>query len=60
MTHPRIPPFLLEIEDTRAALGTHTGCAYCGGLGHTIKHCPKLEETQRRATSQIGRDHGGY
>ncbi|WFD45475.1 RNA helicase [Malassezia furfur] len=57
---PRIPSFLLEIEDTRAALGTHTGCAYCGGLGHTIKHCPKLEETQRRATSQIGRDNGGY
>ncbi|WFC93464.1 RNA helicase [Malassezia brasiliensis] len=56
----RIPPFLLEIEDTRASLGTHTGCAYCGGLGHTIKHCPKLEETQRRTTSHIGRDSGDY
>ena len=58
-THSSIPAFLREIDDPRAALSTRTGCAYCGGLGHSIKDCPKLEETQRRATSHIGRDDGG-
>ena len=57
----RIPPFLAEIDDPRASLSTHSGCAYCGGLGHSIQDCPKLEEHQRRATSQYARgDSGGY
>lgn len=57
----RIPPFLAEIDDPRASLSTRSGCAYCGGLGHSIQDCPKLEEHQRRATSQYARgDSGGY
>lgn len=46
----KVPPFLLSIEDPRAAQGGGAlkGCAVCGGLGHGISNCPKLEETQRR------------
>lgn len=25
------------------------GCAYCGGLGHTVKNCPKLHAESRQA-----------
>lgn len=45
----RIPPFLLSIEDPNVgADGKVVGCANCGGLGHSISNCPKLEENQRR------------
>ena len=27
------------------------GCAYCGGLGHRISDCPKLETTRQKTTS---------
>lgn len=43
----RIPPFIEEIEDPNAG-ATGAGCQNCGGLGHTIANCPKLEDTQRR------------
>ncbi|SCZ99106.1 BZ3500_MvSof-1268-A1-R1_Chr3-1g05815 [Microbotryum saponariae] len=56
----RIPPFLLSIEDPNA--GNTSGCANCGGLGHSIANCPKLEENQRRTVAGHvgGRDTGGY
>jgi len=60
----RVPPFLLAIEDPRAKTlkaGAGRGCQNCGGLGHDITTCPKLEDAQRRAMrQQIGRDTGGY
>lgn len=31
------------------------GCSYCGGLGHRITNCPKLEAVQSKAASNIGR-----
>lgn len=31
------------------------GCAYCGGLGHRITECPKLEAMQIKQTGNIGR-----
>jgi len=31
------------------------GCSYCGGLGHRITDCPKLEAIQSKQTSTIGR-----
>ena len=31
------------------------GCSYCGGLGHRITECPKLEAMQNKAASSIGR-----
>ncbi|KDE05983.1 hypothetical protein MVLG_03668 [Microbotryum lychnidis-dioicae p1A1 Lamole] len=56
----KIPPFLLSIEDPNA--GNTSGCANCGGLGHSIANCPKLEENQRRTVAGHvgGRDTGGY
>ncbi|KAK4050098.1 DEAD-box ATP-dependent RNA helicase 35 [Microbotryomycetes sp. JL201] len=59
----KIPPFLLSIEDPNVgADGKPIGCTNCGGLGHTIANCPKLEDNQRRqmASHMGGRDTGGY
>ncbi|KAI0362788.1 P-loop containing nucleoside triphosphate hydrolase protein [Trametes cingulata] len=58
----KVPPFLQSIEDPRAAQGgTLKGCPVCGGLGHGISNCPKLEDTQRRqmASHRISDDRGG-
>jgi len=58
----RVPAFLTSIEDPRAAQGgALRGCPVCGGLGHGIGNCPKLEETQRRQmASHRTTDTGGY
>ena len=37
----------------RAQVGGVKGCAYCGGLGHRVTHCPKLEETRRKTSAGI-------
>ncbi|CAE6400567.1 unnamed protein product [Rhizoctonia solani] len=57
----KVPPFLQSIEDPRAAQGgTLKGCPVCGGLGHGISACPKLEDNQRRVmAAQRGADGGG-
>lgn len=56
----RIPPFLAAIEDPRAtAGGAIRACAICGGLGHSVQDCPKLEEEQRRKMAGHSRDTGG-
>jgi ATP-dependent RNA helicase DDX41 len=42
----RIPPVLATLEDPMDAAGQdelHKGCAFCGGLGHRVANCPKLE-----------------
>ncbi|KAF6764954.1 DEAD-box protein abstrakt [Ephemerocybe angulata] len=58
----RVPPFLASVEDPRLAQGRSvTGCPVCGGLGHSISNCPKLEDTQRRTmASHRMEDTGGY
>ncbi|KAM5535596.1 hypothetical protein V8D89_010763 [Ganoderma adspersum] len=59
----KVPPFLQSIEDPRAAQGgALKGCPVCGGLGHGISNCPKLEDTQRRqmASHRASDDRGGY
>ncbi|KAI0247989.1 P-loop containing nucleoside triphosphate hydrolase protein [Lactifluus subvellereus] len=59
----KVPPFLQTIEDPRAAQGgSLKGCPVCGGLGHGISNCPKLEDTQRRqmASHRTSHDTGGY
>ncbi|KAK7462920.1 DEAD-box ATP-dependent RNA helicase 35 [Stygiomarasmius scandens] len=58
----KVPAFLASIEDPRAAQGgALRGCPVCGGLGHGIGNCPKLEETQRRQmASHRTTDTGGY
>ena len=50
----RIPPVLMMLDDPRdnalpgAGLG---GCSFCGGLGHTIVDCPKIDKDARRVAS---------
>ncbi|GLB35208.1 putative P-loop containing nucleoside triphosphate hydrolase protein [Lyophyllum shimeji] len=58
----KVPPFLTTIEDPRAAHGgILKGCSVCGGLGHGISNCPKLEDAKRREmASHRGDDLGGY
>ncbi|EIW85332.1 P-loop containing nucleoside triphosphate hydrolase protein [Coniophora puteana RWD-64-598 SS2] len=59
----KVPPFLQSIDDPRAVQGgSLKGCPVCGGLGHAISNCPKLEDTQRRqmASHRAADDGGGY
>ncbi|XP_019626332.1 PREDICTED: probable ATP-dependent RNA helicase DDX41 [Branchiostoma belcheri] len=54
----KIPPVLetLESESEKyLELRGERGCAYCGGLGHRITDCPKLEAMQNKQASNIGR-----
>ncbi|XP_045509263.1 ATP-dependent RNA helicase abstrakt [Colias croceus] len=52
----KVPSFLIEMlgeADVPATDGQ--GCSYCGGLGHRITECPKLEAVQNKQASNIGR-----
>jgi len=48
----KIPPVLNTIPDPTAAFSDREnmtgvkGCGYCGGLGHRVTECPKLEQAQ--------------
>ncbi|CAN1227959.1 DEAD-box ATP-dependent RNA helicase 35 [Linum grandiflorum] len=65
----RIPPVLAELDDPMEfgdeihdASGVK-GCAYCGGLGHRISDCPKLEHQRSQQLANSRRDYfgsGGY
>lgn len=53
-----VPPFLLALQSENEKyleLGEERGCSYCGGLGHRITDCPKLEAMQSKQASNIGR-----
>lgn len=41
----------MSVEDPNAGLNGALGCTNCGGLGHSIANCPKLEENQRRTVA---------
>ncbi|KAJ4909017.1 DEAD-box ATP-dependent RNA helicase 35 [Raphanus sativus] len=65
----RIPPVLAELNDpmeeaeTIANASGVKGCAYCGGLGHRIRDCPKLKHQKSVAISNSRKDYfgsGGY
>ncbi|KAJ0256703.1 DEAD/DEAH box helicase domain-containing protein [Hirschfeldia incana] len=66
----RIPPVLAELNDPMeeaesiaANASGVKGCAYCGGLGHRIGDCPKLEQQKRVAISNSRKYYfgsGGY
>lgn len=52
----KVPQFLAELcseSDNNPELSD--GCAYCGGLGHRITECPKLEAIQTKQASNIGK-----
>lgn len=65
----RIPPVLASLNDPMedaeelANASGVKGCAYCGGLGHRISECPKLEQQQTQAMAGAKKDYfgsGGY
>ncbi|KAK6639960.1 hypothetical protein RUM43_008237 [Polyplax serrata] len=54
----KVPLFLATLKSENEKyldLGDERGCSYCGGLGHRITNCPKLEAVQSKAASNIGR-----
>ena len=54
----KVPTFLAELcseSEKYLNLGDERGCSYCGGLGHRITDCPKLEALQNKQASNIGR-----
>ncbi|PVD30526.1 hypothetical protein C0Q70_09793 [Pomacea canaliculata] len=53
-----VPPFLASMQadtETYLEIGGEVGCSYCGGLGHRIANCPKLEAMQTKQAQNIGR-----
>ena len=53
-----VPEFLHELEseqDKYLSLGDDKGCVYCGGLGHRITACPKLEAIQNKQVATANR-----
>lgn len=54
----KVPTFLADLcseSEKYLVLGGEHGCSYCGGLGHRITDCPKLEALQNKQASNIGR-----
>ncbi|XP_013383180.1 probable ATP-dependent RNA helicase DDX41 [Lingula anatina] len=54
----KVPPFLAQLEaesEKYLEIGGEVGCSYCGGLGHRITDCPRLEAVQNKAAQNIGR-----
>ncbi|KAI9246368.1 P-loop containing nucleoside triphosphate hydrolase protein [Sporodiniella umbellata] len=49
----RVPPFLAIMEDPSEKFGLSGGCSFCGGLGHRINDCPKLEQQRRQQMNSI-------
>lgn len=58
----KIPPFLAAMEDPTDKYGSLSGgCSFCGGLGHRINDCPKLEQQRKQQMNSImsSRNAGG-
>ncbi|XP_022086635.1 probable ATP-dependent RNA helicase DDX41 [Acanthaster planci] len=53
----RVPPVLIALggNEEHLSIGDERGCSFCGGLGHRITECPKLEAMQTKQASTIGR-----
>lgn len=54
----KVPPFLATLESEHEkylSVGDERGCSYCGGLGHRITECPKLESVQHKKAADAGR-----
>eukprot|EP00871_Galdieria_phlegrea_P001851 jgi/Galph1/2667/GphlegSOOS_G1354.1 len=57
----KVAPFLENLDVHHFALedvGGVRGCAYCGGLGHRVTTCPKLESEKLRAMLGISGSRG--
>ncbi|CAM9864952.1 unnamed protein product [Chrysoparadoxa australica] len=47
----RVPPVLMALDDPDEDfqdMDGVKGCAFCGGLGHRINNCPKIDKDARR------------
>ena len=58
MSHPKaitIILLLLHKPFIYLFLSDDKGCSYCGGLGHRITECPKLEAIQQKQAGSIGK-----
>merc|ERR1712062_573656 len=53
----KIPPFLASIVTEAEVLGDLGGCTYCGGLGHRITACPKLESVNNKKAGEVSHIH---
>jgi len=54
----KVPPVLQALggeAEEYLNMGDDRGCSFCGGLGHRITDCPKLEAIQNKQASNIGR-----
>ncbi|KAG0343759.1 hypothetical protein BG004_005011 [Podila humilis] len=54
----KVPPVLEALEDPTEKykeMGVAGGCGYCGGLGHRVTECPKLEQQQKTKNSGMSR-----
>lgn len=54
----KLPPVLVALQSDTPYLnmGDQQGCSYCGGLGHRITECPKLEAVQNKQATNIGKN----
>jgi len=56
----KVPPFIATLESEEEKFLNHgskddAGCSYCGGLGHRITACPKLEAINHKKNAGVGR-----
>ncbi|XP_036445926.1 probable ATP-dependent RNA helicase DDX41 [Colossoma macropomum] len=54
----KVPPVLQVLQtgdEAMLEIGGERGCAFCGGLGHRITDCPKLEAMQTKQVTNISR-----
>lgn len=51
----KVPEFLQTLGGGDLDLDDEPGCTYCGGLGHRITNCPKLEAQQSKTASNLGK-----
>ncbi|KAG0050888.1 hypothetical protein BGZ83_004318 [Gryganskiella cystojenkinii] len=54
----KVPPVLEALEDPLEKyreMGAAGGCGYCGGLGHRVTECPKLEQQQKTKQGGMSR-----
>ena len=55
----KVPPFLATLESEQekflVSKGEDRGCSYCGGLGHRITDCPKLDSINSKKAANVGR-----
>ncbi|GFR59720.1 ATP-dependent RNA helicase abstrakt [Elysia marginata] len=54
----KVPAFLATLESETEKyldISGEVGCLYCGGLGHRIADCPKLQAMQTKQAQGIGR-----